>query len=608
MFNPLVANPLRTRADLQHAVRDLFLPLKPYFSPGAALVLPGSTGAHYDHYAAGLEGFSRPLWGLVPLVAGGGDFSDWDLYRRGLSNGTDPDHLEYWGTPGNYDQRLVEMAAIGLALVLVPEHIWEPLSPAAQHNLVHWLSTINAREVVDNNWLFFRVLVNLGLARVGAEHDEAAMHTALDRLDQFYLGGGWYSDGLTAQRDYYVPFGMHYYGLVYAKLAQSRDPERASRYRERAREFAQDFVHWFATSGAALPFGRSLTYRFAQGAFWGALAFADVEALPWGVIKGLVLRHLRWWSDQPIFAPDGTLTIGYAYPNLNVGEQYNSPGSPYWGMKFFLPLALPGSHPFWQAEEQPLPELPPVHHQPHAFMIVCRDRASDHVVALTSGQSEPWIRHAGEKYAKFAYSTAFGFSVPLGRRGLAQTAADSMLALSDDGEFYRVRERTTESEYVHGALRSLWSPLPGVEVETWLVPGPPWHIRVHRLRTDRPLWSAEGGFALDRTGDNPIDRAGVEEAGSGFAFAQYPAGASGLRDLSGQREGRVLRLDPNTNLLVPRTVLPTLLAQHAPGEHWLTCAVLADPRRDHWETFWDQPPELPAFLAAKLARSAPAEL
>jgi hypothetical protein len=231
-------------------------------------------------------------------------------------------------------------------------------------------------------------------------------------------------------------------------------------------------------------------------------------------------------------------------------------------------------------------------------MIVCRDRASRHVVALASGQHEPWVRHAGEKYAKFSYSTAFGFSVPLGRRGLEQAAADSMLALSDDGEYYRVRERPVEAGYEHGALRSRWRPLPGVEVETWLIPNPPWHMRVHRLRTDRPLWSAEGGFELDRTGDDPLARAGYERAGEGVALARYPAGASGLRDLLGQRAGRVLRADPNPNLLAPRTVLPTLLGQHAPGEHWLTCAVLAEPDVDDWKNAWEQPPELPAWLNA----------
>lgn len=268
-------------------------------------------------------------------------------------------------------------------------------------------------------------------------------------------------------------------------------------------------------------------------------------------------------------------------------------------MKFFLPLALPESHPFGKAEELPLPELPSVQHQPHALMTFYRDRKNRHVVALTSGQYEPWIRHAGEKYAKFAYSTAFGFSVPTGRRGLTQTAADSMLALSDDGEFFHVRERTVESAYEQGALRSLWHPLQGVEVETWLIPAPPWHIRLHRLHTDRVLWSSEGGFALDRSGDNPINSAGIEESGEGFAFARYPAGYSGVRDLLTKREGRVLRIDPNTNLLAPWTVLPLLLAQYPPGEHWLSCAVLANPDIAEWEQFWEQPPELPAFFHGK---------
>lgn len=425
------------------------------------------------------------------------------------------------------------------------------------------------------------------------------MNAALDRLDDFYLGDGWYADGMTEQRDYYIPFAMHFYGLVYARMAGERDPRRAAMYRERAVAFAQDFVNWFATNGAALPFGRSLSYRFAQGAFWGALAFADLEALPWGAIKGLALRHLRWWSQQPIFASDGTLSIGYAYSNLNMAEQYNSPGSPYWALKFFLPLALPKLHPFWQAEELPLPELPSIQYQPHPHMIFYRDSSRQHIVALTSGQHEPWIRHAGEKYAKFAYSTAFAFSVPIGRRGLTQAAADSMLALSDDGEVYRVREKCIAAVYEEGALHSRWQPLPGVEVETWLIPAPPWHIRVHCLRTDRPLWSAEGGFALDRSGDDPLANAGVHEAAEAIASARYPAGGSGVRDLLDRRMGQVVRVDPNTSLMFPRTVLPMLTAQHGPGNHWLACAVLADADLKHWTDDWEHVPAVPEFLKSR---------
>jgi hypothetical protein len=600
MADPLTGNPLRSRADLQDAVLALCRPIEARFSPGGARVRLGDTAAHYDDTAAELEGFARPLWGLVPLTAGGGSYDGWARYRQGFAAGTDPRHQEYWGPVRDRDQRLVEMAAFGFALALAPEQVWTPLPPPVRKRLADWLYEVNRRQVADNNWLFFRVLVNLGLAAVGERHDPAGTSAALDRLDEFYLGDGWYADGLTAQRDYYVAFAMHFYGLSYAALAGDRDPQRADRYRERAAAFARDFAYWFAADGAALPFGRSLTYRFAQGSFWGALAFAGVDALPWGVVKGFALRHLRWWARQPMYAQDGTLTIGYTYPNLNMAEQYNSPGSPYWAMKFFLPLALPAGHAFWAAAEEPAPPLAPVRALPHAGMVMCRDGPGRHVFALTGGQQAAWVRHGAQRYAKFAYSTAFGFSVPSGGVGLTQAAADSMLALSDDGSHYRVREETVESTVDGDTVRAGWRPWPDVEVDTWLIAAPPWYLRIHRLRCERPLHSADGGFALDRGAVDPPSPAGELSEQAGLASVRGPAGGSGIRDLSGRRPGRVIRTDPNTNLVANRAAVPTLVDRHEPGTHWLACAVLGHPDPAGWARAWPKPPGLPDWTRAHI--------
>ncbi|RTK75359.1 DUF2264 domain-containing protein, partial [Enterococcus faecalis] len=92
------------------------------------------------------------------------------------------------------------------------------------------------------------------------------------------------------------------------------------------------------------------TYRFAQGAFFAALIFAEVEALPWGQIKTLLAKHLHCWMQQAIFTYDGRLSIGYHYENLVMAEGYNAPGSPYWAFKTFLLLAVDQDHPFWRAE------------------------------------------------------------------------------------------------------------------------------------------------------------------------------------------------------------------------------------------------------------------
>src|SRR4051794_28261355 len=108
--------------------------------------------------------------------------------------------------------------------------------------------------------------------------------------------------------------------------------------------------------------------------FWAAVAFADVELpapLTWGVVKGLLLRNIRWWGTIPgAFSPEGTLTIGYAYPNQFLSDNYNSPGSTYWAMLSFAALAVPAEHPFWTSKEEPLPvsQLPKtvaLHHPGH---------------------------------------------------------------------------------------------------------------------------------------------------------------------------------------------------------------------------------------------------
>ena len=83
--NPLVGNPLETRSDMQHALLDLFDPLLPYFSKGNARVRLDAAAAHFDRAAADLEGFARPLWGLAPFAAGGGEFLHWRRYAERIA-------------------------------------------------------------------------------------------------------------------------------------------------------------------------------------------------------------------------------------------------------------------------------------------------------------------------------------------------------------------------------------------------------------------------------------------------------------------------------------------------------------------------------------------
>lgn len=569
-------NPLHGRKDLQQLASDMLCALKPYYSKGCALLHLGETATHHSVQIADMEAFARPLFGMLPLSMGGYDSGEmWDIYVQGIIHGTDPDHEEYWGevTGG---QMVVEMTTLGLGLLMAPEKIWEPLSDRERSALSEWLYQINRCEVGRNNWAFFTVIVNLGLQHVGEKFSLERMKEAFCNIDNCYIGDGWYTDGPDVPAmDYYIPFAMHFYGLVCARFLDKLDKERSNVFKERAGIFAADFIFWFTEDGSAVPFGRSLTYRFAMSAFWGALAFAEVEVFAWGVMKGILLRNLRWWMQQPFYSDNGIMTIGYAYPNLKVSEYYIAPGSSYWAMKAFLPLALPEQHPFWQAKEEALPAKLQVRYMKKPMMLVCSEQDRNHTFILTSGQFPGFVPDfIPSKYEKFAYSAQFGFSVPAGEYDLDQGAFDSTLAFCEHDRMYRTRlkcERVSiKPEYIY----SFWKPYANVEVETYLIPCLPWHVRLHRIKSGRKLETAEGGFSIFSQYEDSKIR---QTAEYGSASIETPFGRTEIVDLYGGRRGECIDVRPNTNVLYPKTLLPMLTGDIEIGEILLACAVLGQP-------------------------------
>ncbi len=568
-------NPLASRADAARLLTDLFRPLVPCFSPGRAQVRLGAESAHFDRKAEWFEGWARPLWGLAPLHAGGGRFDHWDLFRQGLVAGTDPAHPEYWELVTGHNQRAVEMAALGFALALAPDQLWDPLPPAARDRAAGWLGHIQTVEMADNNWHFFPVMAGLGLQRVGVAIDQASRDRHLDRIEAFVRSEGWYADGAGRAIDHYNGFALQFYGLIYARHAAGQDPGRAGRYRDRAQAFAQGFRHWFGADGAALAIGRSLTYRFAMAAFWGALAYADVEALPWGVIRGLWARQIRWWLAQPMLDADGRLRIGYRWPNLLMSEEYNSQGSPYWALKAFLPLALPDGHPFWTAAELPLPDGDGVATLRGAAMLVNRHRGD--VVALPGGAIRPDMRNSIDKYGKLAYSSRWGLGVE-GERWLhVGFTGDNQLALSADGRDWRTRREIQDCRIGDGWIETRWSPLAGTAITTLQGFMRGWEVRLHRITASGPLQAVESGHAVPaRSGSRAKLAAAFAAPGPrGLALALDDGSVSAVVDLIGNRRAAALDLAPNTSLTFPQATAPVLTAQLPAGETLLAAAVAA---------------------------------
>lgn len=596
MSNCVKDNPLRSREDVERAAIQLITPLIDLLSPGKARLHLGDTGAAYPDEIAQMEAFARPLWAIVPMLAGDCEGVEplWAHWREGIINGVNPDHPEYWGEVEDYDQRLVEMAVFGMGMALAPEKFFFSLPKEAQKNLWAWLEQINHHDMPKNNWTFFRVLVNMGFMICGQPYDAQRLKKDFEMIEEHYEGDGWYFDYFN-QREYYTMWAFHYYGLVYAHVMRERDAARSRAFIERGKLMAPDFACWFDNSGEAVPYGRSLTYRFAQGAFYAAMALSGEEApgVSFGVMKHLLLSNMRKWFKKPIFTRDGVLTIGYGYPSLLMAEGYNAPGSPYWAMKAFLCLALPKNHPFWQAQEEEY-AAPALSRQIHARMLIARSADNSHVMAYVAGNRAHEHSHDEAKYEKFVYSTVFGFSVTKAHKLLKDGAFDNMLALSEDGDTYHPRYGCDEYEIGEDCVRSVWHPFAGVTVDTRIIPRGEWHIRVHRIHTDRTLYAAEGGYAISRDGcDGSViyaqhARKPEEVTGADRAAVIAPWGVSGVLALRGYDAGTVVMPEPNTNLMAPRTLLPTLTAKLEPGDHVLVSAVLGT--KTGGQTAWENPP------------------
>jgi hypothetical protein len=166
-------------------------------------------------------------------------------------------------------------------------------------------------------------------------------------------------------------------------------------------------------------------------------------------------------------------------------------------------------------------------------------------VALSCGQqTEPtnrWARLGAQKYAKFAYSARYGFSVESDPLRLSEAVLDSMIGFSSDGQHYRFREYNEEALLAGDLLFARWRPYADVAVESWVYWQDDHHVRVHRITTPRRLVTVEGGFAVPRP-PGPVEG---HRAAPGEAIIQTPADLSALFDLSpGLRRGGKAQIAP----------------------------------------------------------------
>ncbi|MGL4697895.1 DUF2264 domain-containing protein [Enterococcus larvae] len=574
-MNSVSHSVINTREEFSTAFQKVVQPAINILTPEhPGLLDVASSGTIYSKKTREAEGFLRLLWGYGPFYKEEPVDDTFDKLLKGICAGVDPTAPDYWGKIGHVDQLMVEMAPLAVFLVMNKEKIESRLSTVQHQQLVDWMNQINDFDTAQNNWLFFRVLVNVCLHKNYEMDTLEQIEKDFAKIETFYLGNGWYYDGVNVQIDYYISFAIHYYSLIYAVLFEEEDPRRSSLLKERASEFAQTFQYWFDDEGRGIPFGRSLTYRFAQSSFWSAMLFAKVEGFDQKKSKMMLSKNLAFWLSQDIFSKEGLLRVGYCYDDLVMSEEYNGPGSPYWALKAFLILALPENDPVWSLEPfntQGAATADPTLIE-EARMLVRKSSDGKEVQAFPVGQFVELHTHGEAKYGKFVYSTLFGFNVSKGLVGYEKGGFDNVLAVSEQDDFYRVRTvfesyRTTEA-YVAVS----WKPWEDVTIQSCIIPFGQWHFRIHKINSHRALTIRDGGFSVPYDGPETVQ---IKQTDTN-CFLDSVIGVSGAVDLTEQGSSHISARLANVNVLYNNVMFPYLNQNISVGETIVCHAFLGD--------------------------------
>jgi hypothetical protein len=322
-----------TRAHWEATADRMLLAVRPYAGPGNALIgLPGPA-SRAGAWSDGLEGFARTFLLAAFRLAGAGGrdphgLADW--YAAGLATGTDPASPQRWPRLDEIDQAKVEAASIVIALHETRPWIWDRLDDAVRARILDWLAAFTGAWVPDNNWVWFRAVAAAFSRSVGGTWDEGDIGHAITRTENWYAGGGWYTDGDTRNFDHYNGWAMHLYPLWYCRIAGDlTEPGLHHRYRSRLRRYLADAAHLVGGDGAPLFQGRSLTYRCATLApFWAGALF-DATPLAPGLTRRIASGMLRYFLSAGCLREDGTLSIGWHGEFLPIRQPYSGPGSPY---------------------------------------------------------------------------------------------------------------------------------------------------------------------------------------------------------------------------------------------------------------------------------------
>ena len=311
-----------------------------------------------------METFGRLMAGIAPWLALPDDDTAEGKKRKELRdmalasyrNAVDPSSPDclLWQGEG---QALVDAAYVAESFLRGYDALWMPLDEVTKKRYIDAFSNMRHIDPPYTNWVLFSSTIESFLAKAGAYCDDYRVNSAIRKVNEWYVGDGWYADGPSFAYDYYSSYVFH--PMLLETLQAMKDAGKYTRihygkYYDKALKRAQKFSivleRMISPEGTFPVFGRSIPYRMATLQPLALMAW--YEKLPSGLTNGQVRSALtavmkRMFDGRENFNDGGFLTIGFAGRQPNIADWYTNNGSLYMTSLSFLPLGLPATHPFW---------------------------------------------------------------------------------------------------------------------------------------------------------------------------------------------------------------------------------------------------------------------
>lgn len=313
-----------------------------------------------------MECFGRLMAGIAPWLSLPDDDTAEGAQRKQLrewalksyTHAVDPSAPDYllWRQEG---QTLVDAAYIAESFLRGYDALWMPLDSVTKQRYIVEFTQLRRVDPSYSNWLLFSATVESFLRKVGAQSDTYRISSSLRKIEEWYVGDGWYSDGPEFAFDYYNSYVIHPMYIesleVFTeagKLKKIWNMPKCDYHKAitRAQRFGMFLERLISPEGTLPVVGRSITYR--TGSLQTLALLAWRQWLPKELTRGQVRSGMtavikRMFGDNRNFNAGGFLTLGFNGSQPDISDYYTNNGSLYMASLAFLPLGLPADDPFW---------------------------------------------------------------------------------------------------------------------------------------------------------------------------------------------------------------------------------------------------------------------